>query len=62
MKKRYAVYCPICGTQLLARCDQCKGLIILCPTCEASILIDFELGNARISVRTAEKSKQGVEN
>lgn len=50
-KKRYSLACPLCQTKLLDCCNQCKGIIIVCPHCGASILADIEIsGHMRLSI------------
>ena len=51
MAKKRALACPLCQTKLLDVCNQCKGIIIVCPHCGASVLADIDVsGRMRINV------------
>lgn len=63
MAKKRALACPLCQTKLLDVCNQCKGIIITCPHCGASVLADIEVcGRMRINVEPQDKSQQVVAN
>lgn len=50
-KRKNPLACPACQTKLLDDCGQCKGIVITCPHCGASVLADIdENGRMRLSV------------
>lgn len=53
--KKIKIFCPMCGSLLFKICKRCKGVILICPVCESSVLIDYELGCTRISALTKNK-------
>ena len=49
-KKRNPLACPSCQTKLIESCYKCSGVVITCPHCAASILVDIdENGRMRLS-------------
>jgi hypothetical protein len=49
-RKRIQLACPACRMKLLEVTGHCKGVIVICTQCEASILVDIE-ENGRMVVR-----------
>lgn len=54
-KKRNPLACPSCQTKLMESCCKCIGVMITCPHCGASILVDIdENGRMRLSYEPSE--------
>ncbi len=50
-KKNSSLACPSCTTKLMEVKGHCEGIILVCPNCSSSILVDVDTsGRIRLSL------------